>query len=187
MALSALVPLPKGYTELLEQIAGRIARSQTRPALAVSRELVLLYWSMGAGIVLRQKTQGWGAKVVDRLGRDLQARFAGVESFGPRNLKYMRSLAEAWARPRNSGTACGIFAAGAFSRASRFQPSRTAAPRYVLALPRIGHMPKEAIAICPECQKNVVPALELRAPGKPERIPLLMAFDCLKSIPTLQS
>jgi predicted nuclease of restriction endonuclease-like (RecB) superfamily len=88
-----------GYEELLEAIAGRVARSQTRAALAVSRELVLLYWSIGAEILIRQKAQGWGAKVIDRLGRDLQTRFPGVEGFSPRNLKYMRSLAEAWPDP----------------------------------------------------------------------------------------
>ncbi len=91
--------LPNGYAELLEEIVSRVARSQTRAALAVSRELVLLYWSIGAEILVRQEAQGWGSKVIDRLGRDLQARFPGVEGFSPRNLKYMRSLAEAWPDP----------------------------------------------------------------------------------------
>ncbi len=98
-SMTNLVSLPNGYPEFLEEIVGRIARSQTRAALAVSRELVLLYWSIGAEILVRQKAEGWGAKVVDRLGRDLQARFPGVEGFSPRNLKYMRSLAEAWPDP----------------------------------------------------------------------------------------
>lgn len=97
--MTALISLPNGYAELLDEIAVRIARSQTRAALAVSRELVLLYWSIGAEILIRQQSQGWGSKVVDRLGRDLQARFPGVEGFSPRNLKYMRSLAEAWPDP----------------------------------------------------------------------------------------
>jgi len=88
--------LPTGYTQLLDEISSRIATSQVRAALGVSRELVLLYWSIGREILLRQETEGWGAKVIDRLGRDLQARFPGVEGFSPRNLKYMRSLAEAW-------------------------------------------------------------------------------------------
>jgi predicted nuclease of restriction endonuclease-like (RecB) superfamily len=97
--MTELVNIPEGYGELLEEIARRIARSQTRAALAVSRELVLLYWSIGAEILLRQRAEGWGAKVIERLGRDLQARFPGVEGFSPRNLKYMRSLAEAWPDP----------------------------------------------------------------------------------------
>ncbi|MFL6306030.1 MAG: DUF1016 N-terminal domain-containing protein [Candidatus Sulfotelmatobacter sp.] len=58
--------------------------------------MILLYWSIGAEILLRQRAEGWGTKVIDRLGRDLQACFPAVEGFSPRNLKYMRSLAEAW-------------------------------------------------------------------------------------------
>jgi predicted nuclease of restriction endonuclease-like (RecB) superfamily len=92
--------LPNGYRELLDEIVHRIARSQVRAGLAVSRELILLYWSIGAEILLRQRVEGWGTKVIDRLGRDLQAHFPGVEGFSPRNLKYMRSLAEAWPDPQ---------------------------------------------------------------------------------------
>jgi hypothetical protein len=68
---------------------------EVRAGLAVSRELILLYWSIGAEILLRQRVEGWGTKVIDRLGRDLPAHFPGGEGFSPRNLKYMRSLAEA--------------------------------------------------------------------------------------------
>ncbi len=97
-AVTKLSTIPQGDPEFLEEITSRIAQSQTRAALAVSRELVLLYWSIGAEIVVREGA-GLGAKVVDRLGQDLQQRFAGVEGFSPRNLRYMRSLAEAWPDP----------------------------------------------------------------------------------------
>lgn len=91
--------LPVGYNDLLKHLVDRIANARVRAALGVSRELVLLYWSIGREILDRQEAEGWGAKVIDRLGRDLQARFPGVEGFSPRNLKYMRSLAEAWPDP----------------------------------------------------------------------------------------
>ena len=97
MAKAAL--LPTGYDALLEDISLRIGSSRVRAALGISRELVLLYWSIGREILTRQESEGWGAKVIDRLGRDLQARFPGVEGFSPRNLKYMRALAEAWPDP----------------------------------------------------------------------------------------
>src|SRR5947209_763186 len=90
--VTKLPAIPQGYPEFLEQIASRIAQSQTRAALAISRKLVLLYWSIRAEIVVREKAQGWDAKVVGRLGHDLHQRFPGVEGFSPRNLKYMRSL-----------------------------------------------------------------------------------------------
>jgi hypothetical protein len=39
--------LPSGYHELLQELKGRIRTAQVRAGLAVSRELVLLYWSIG--------------------------------------------------------------------------------------------------------------------------------------------
>ncbi len=64
--------------------------------MAVSRELVLLYWSIGRELSDRFEREGWGAKIIDRLAHDLQTEFPGVEGYSPRNLRYMRSLAEAW-------------------------------------------------------------------------------------------
>ncbi|CBJ40969.1 conserved hypothethical protein (plasmid) [Ralstonia solanacearum CMR15] len=70
-----------------------------RAALSVNRELVTLYWQLGRDIVERQQQQGWGAKVIDRLARDLRAAFPDMRGFSPRNLKYMRALAQAWPEP----------------------------------------------------------------------------------------
>ena len=65
-------------------------------AFAVNRELILLYWSIGRDLSQRFVTEEWGRKIIDRLAQDLQTEFPGVEGFSPRNLRYMRSLAEAW-------------------------------------------------------------------------------------------
>jgi predicted nuclease of restriction endonuclease-like (RecB) superfamily len=67
--------------------------------LAVNRELVLLYWQIGRDILARQASQGWGAKVIDRLAHDLRNAFPEMKGFSPRNLKYMRAVAEAWPEP----------------------------------------------------------------------------------------
>ena len=90
---------PLGYNELLQELKTHIREAQVRAAMAVSRELVLLYWTIGREISRRFDQQGWGTKIVDRLARDLQTEFPGVEGFSPRNLRYMRSLAEAWPEP----------------------------------------------------------------------------------------
>ena len=87
---------PLGYNELLQELKAHIRAAQVRAATAVSRELVLLYWTIGREISRRFQQQGWGTRIVDRLARDLQSEFPGVEGFSPRNLRYMRSLAEAW-------------------------------------------------------------------------------------------
>lgn len=88
--------VPAGYSELLESLKERIRTSQVRAALAVSREMVLLYWSIGKDILARQEREGWGTRVIERLGRDLQVEFPGVQGFSARSLNYMKAFAEAW-------------------------------------------------------------------------------------------
>ncbi|MDZ7959782.1 MAG: DUF1016 N-terminal domain-containing protein [Aulosira sp. DedQUE10] len=45
---------------------------------------------------MRQPQQGWGAKVIERLARDLKAAFPDMKGFSARNLKYMRAFAETY-------------------------------------------------------------------------------------------
>ena len=84
--------LPSGYQELLQELKGRIRAAQMQAAFAVNRELILLYWSIGRDLSQRFATEEWGGKIIDRLARDLQTEFPGVEGFSPRNLRYMGSL-----------------------------------------------------------------------------------------------
>ncbi len=92
----ALAPTPAGYADWLAELKTRIHSAQQRATLAVNRELVLLYWHIGRDILTRQKEQGWGAKVIERLAHDLRTAFPDMKGFSPRNLKYMRAFAEAW-------------------------------------------------------------------------------------------
>jgi predicted nuclease of restriction endonuclease-like (RecB) superfamily len=92
--------LPAGYASWLDELKTRIRTSQVKAALAVNAELVLLYWSIGRDVLGRQKTEGWGAHVIERLSADLHVAFPEMKGFSPRNLKYMRAFAEAWPDPR---------------------------------------------------------------------------------------
>ena len=91
-----IVYLPPDYAAWLANLKTRIHAAQQRAALAVNRELVLLYWQLGQDILQRQSREGWGAKVIDRLAQDLRSAFPDMKGFSPRNLKYMRAFAEAW-------------------------------------------------------------------------------------------
>lgn len=90
-----------GYNELLEGIRKRIATTGARIHLAANRELVLLYWSIGRDILARQEREGWGAKVIDQLARDLKSE--GHRGFSRSNLHYMRAFAVAWPDTNGSG------------------------------------------------------------------------------------
>ena len=87
---------PHGYAEFLTDLKRRIQTAQVRAALSVNRELVLLCWQIGRDIIARQRDQGWGAKVVERLSRDLRAAFPEMKGFSPRNLVYIQTLAKAY-------------------------------------------------------------------------------------------
>lgn len=92
----SLTPPPDGYADWLADLKGRIHAAQQRAALAVNRELVLLYWQIGRDILARQAKQGWGARVIERLAHDLRAAFPEMKGFSRANLMYMRAFAEAW-------------------------------------------------------------------------------------------
>lgn len=87
---------PENYASWLVELKQRIQSAQQRAALSVNRELVLLYWQIGKEILERQQTQGWGAKVVDQLAKDLSAAFPDMKGFSRSNLMYMRAFHEAW-------------------------------------------------------------------------------------------
>ena len=86
----------EGYPALLAGLKERIRSARLRASVAVNTELVLLYWSIGADILARQRQEGWGARVIDRLAGDLRAAFPGMAGLSARNLRYMRNFAEAY-------------------------------------------------------------------------------------------
>ena len=88
--------LPPGYAEFLADLKERIRRARVKAALSANRELILLYWEIGRMILERQKKEGWGSKVIDRLAQDLRREFPDIRGFSARNLKYMRAFAEAY-------------------------------------------------------------------------------------------
>ncbi|MDO9622864.1 MAG: PDDEXK nuclease domain-containing protein [Pseudomonas sp.] len=93
--MSPKIPiLPEGYADWLALLKGDIAQARQRAALAVNAELVLLYHRLGSEIQQRQEVQGWGAKVIERLARDLKDAFPDMKGWSTSNLKYMRFFAQ---------------------------------------------------------------------------------------------
>lgn len=88
--------LPADYAPLLADIKARVQSARVKAGLAANRELLALYWDIGRLILDRQKREGWGAKVIDRLALDLQRAFPRMSGFSRTNLLYMRAFAEAW-------------------------------------------------------------------------------------------
>jgi len=91
-----LVNLPDGYGDFILAIKSQITKQRVRSLITANSEMILLYWYIGKSILDKQKTEGWGSKVIDRMAYDIKDMFPEMSGFSSRNLKYMRKFAECW-------------------------------------------------------------------------------------------
>ncbi len=91
--------LPDRYAAVLKEIKRRIQAERLRTVMAANSAMIMLYWNIGRLILERQKREGWGARVIDRLSADLREAYPDMSGLSPRNLKYMRTFAAAWPDP----------------------------------------------------------------------------------------
>ncbi len=94
------------YVAFVADLKSRIAAARLHAARAVNRDLILLYWDIGRGIVEKQETLGWGKSVVEMLAKDLQKAFPGMRGFRLRILGDVPFLPGIWPGSENSSTGC---------------------------------------------------------------------------------
>ncbi|WP_186429685.1 YhcG family protein [Clostridium sp. BSD9I1] len=82
------------YKSLISGIKIQIKNSRQKALLAVNKELLILYWNIGSVILNYQDKEGWGAKVIDNIAKEIKDEFPDQKGFSTRNLKYMRKFAE---------------------------------------------------------------------------------------------
>ncbi len=83
----------RSYGELLETLKKEITTARIRAHLAVNKEMICLYWKIGKKILERQKEEGWGSKVIDRISQDLRKEFPEMKGLSYQNIAYMRQFA----------------------------------------------------------------------------------------------
>ncbi len=88
--------LENSYAAIIAQIKTEIETARLKAAISVNQHLLLLYWKIGNIILQQQRLEGWGTKVIERLSKDLRREFPDMKGTSMRNLKYMRSFAEAY-------------------------------------------------------------------------------------------
>lgn len=91
--------LPENYDDFLQSLKDRIRQGQLRATLSINHELIVLYWTLGREILQKEREHGWGAKVVDRIAQDLKREFPKMKGFSKRNIRYMKSFAQAYPEP----------------------------------------------------------------------------------------
>ncbi|MBB63473.1 MAG: hypothetical protein CMO81_00235 [Waddliaceae bacterium] len=86
--------LTKGYKDLLTEIKETIKTSRLKAAISVNQGLIQMYWEIGASILKKQESEGWGAKTIEKLASDIKSSFKDMKGFSHRNLKYMVHFAK---------------------------------------------------------------------------------------------
>ena len=80
------------YASFIANLKEKIQSSQFKAALSVNQEMIRLYWDIGKSIVDKQEKDGWGTKVIERVAKDLQNEFPGIEGFSRTNIGRMRAF-----------------------------------------------------------------------------------------------
>jgi predicted nuclease of restriction endonuclease-like (RecB) superfamily len=92
----SLKEVPDNYLDMRDIIIAKIKESRVRFAVQVNTGMIELYWNIGNEILRRQNNEGWGARIIDRLSKDLKETFPDMNGFSPRNLGNMKKFAATW-------------------------------------------------------------------------------------------
>ena len=82
--------------KFIEEVKSEIRKQRISVVLNANSSMICLYWNIGRAILKKQEEEGWGAKIIDRMAKDLKDAFPEMSGFSPRNIKYMRKFAESW-------------------------------------------------------------------------------------------
>jgi len=82
--------ISKDYKRTLELIKREIQTARFQVVRSITKEHIELYWKIGKIILDKQKEQGWGKSVVEKISADLQKDFPESKGYSARNLWDMR-------------------------------------------------------------------------------------------------
>lgn len=91
--------MPDSYHEFIHNLKQSIQKQRLAVVVHANAAMTYLYWQIGHSILEKQAEEGWGARVIDRIAKDLHDAFPEMKGFSARNLKYMRKFAANWPDP----------------------------------------------------------------------------------------
>jgi predicted nuclease of restriction endonuclease-like (RecB) superfamily len=83
----------KEYLLWFHRLVGEIDRQRLNAVMQLNAATLQHYWWLGNDIVQKQREQGWGTNVINRLSVDLQKYYGNDSGYSSRNLGYMKSFA----------------------------------------------------------------------------------------------
>jgi len=79
----------KNYNTFLLEIKEQIKTSQVKAIGSVNFEMTALYYKIGKALDKKQRDEGWGAKVIEKLSIDLKNEIPKLKGFSRRNMILM--------------------------------------------------------------------------------------------------
>ena len=70
-----LSEMSDSYMKFIEEIKAQIQTRRLSVVLNANSSMICLYWTIGKAILDKQQAEGWGAKVIDRMAKDLKEAF----------------------------------------------------------------------------------------------------------------
>jgi len=86
---------PKNHADYGE-IISIIERARENAFRAVNREVISMYWEIGAYVSDKVKNGGWGKAVVKEFSEFIQSNFVGIQGFSASNIWRMRQFYETY-------------------------------------------------------------------------------------------
>ena len=86
-APAELSEMDEFYPAFIKNLIEDIHKTRISVVLQANSSMMMLYWKIGNAILEKQKSLGWGAKVIDRISYDLKKNFPEMKGFSPRNIK----------------------------------------------------------------------------------------------------
>ena len=90
--MDSLIVSDSDYSNWITELSRRYRISQIKASTKVNEELLRFYWQLGRDINERLPEHKRGAAFFERLSNDLQLALPGINSFSPRNLRYIRKF-----------------------------------------------------------------------------------------------
>ena len=87
--------IPKNHADY-DVIISVIERARESAFRAVNREIILMYWKIGAYVSDKVKHNSWGKAIVKDFSEFIQSRFVGIQGFSASNIWRMRQFYETY-------------------------------------------------------------------------------------------
>lgn len=90
------------YLSWIAELKLKIQSAQLKAAISVNKELLMLYWELGASISSKIEASEWGKSVIETLSIDLRKEFPDQKGFSRTNLFSMRQWYEFYSKSNDN-------------------------------------------------------------------------------------